>query len=121
MRDSSLLLILALRHYGYPHAPEWMWGELFAMSASVALIACVLWIKPWWPIAAWAIGEEMLVFGCSAWWLSAPWDMTGQAEQCSAQIGLKLGAIGLAALAIITFGRNLKDITGLQEAKGAKE
>jgi len=110
-----------MRHYGYQHLPPTMWGEAFAMAASVLLIACVIWLRPWLPLAAWAIGEESLVLACSSLWLIIPLDMANQAEQCSAQIGLKFGAVGLALLALITFRLTLQDFTGMQKAGGGEK
>lgn len=112
MRDSALLLLFAVRHYGYPHLPQEWWGDAFAVAGSACLIALVLMLRPWWPLGAWIVGEELLVAGCSVWWIAAPWDMAGQSEQCSAQVGLKLGSIGLAALALVTHRHTLSTFTG---------
>lgn len=119
-RDASLLLIMAARHYGYQHAPLAMQGDLFAIAGSVALLLALLWLRPWWPIAAWAGGEELLVAGCSVWWLIEPWSMDGQTEQCSARIGFKLGSIGLVCLAFVTFRYHLSGLTGRQPEQGGR-
>lgn len=112
MRDSLILLLFAARHYGYPHLPVLWWGDAFAAAGSVCIIALVLMLRPWWPLGAWIIAEELLVAGCSLWWIAAPWDMNGQAEQCSAQIGFKLGTIGLVILAFITHRHTLSVFAG---------
>jgi hypothetical protein len=101
MKDSALLLLFAMRHYGYPLLPASMWGDAFALMGSACIIALVVMLKPWLPLAAWIVGEELLVAGCSAWWLVDPWEVVG-AEQCSSRIGLKLGAIGVCFLALVT-------------------
>lgn len=111
MRDSALLLLFAARHYGYPHLPAQWWGDAFAIAGSVCIIAMVLLLKPWLPLAAWVIGEEALVAGCSAWWIADPWPMLGVNEQCSARMEFKFGAIGLAALALLTYRHALSTFT----------
>lgn len=121
MRDSALLLLFAVRHYGYQHLQPQLWGDVFAISGAACLIALVLMVKPWLPLAAWIIGEEALVAGCSALWLAYPWPMLGEAEQCSAQTGLKLGSIGLAALALLAHRYTLSDLTGIAREKGASK
>ena len=121
MRDSLLLLLFAARHYGYPHLPYAWWGEAFAAAGSVCIIALVLLLRPWWPLGAWIVGEELLVAGCSVWWIVDPWDMTGQEEQCSARVGLKIGAVGLVLLAYTTQALALKTFTAILPKNGASE
>lgn len=107
--DAALLAMFAGRHYGYPALPEPMQGDAFAIAGSVAIIALIVMLRPWLPLAAWIVGEELLVAGCSAWWLVDPWIVTG-GEQCSSRIGFKLGSIGLVALALVVW--RLSTITG---------
>lgn len=104
MRDSALVVLLALRHYGYYHVPQDWWGPVFSVAGAVCLIALLLSCSLPWPVKGWAIGEELLVAGCTSAWMVSPWDVSGADEMCSARVDLKLGAIGLAvmALAILT-------------------
>jgi len=114
VRDALLLLMFALRHYAYPLLPESSWGDSFAVAGSACIIALVLLVRPWLPLAAWIIGEEALVAGCSIWWLADPWIVTG-AEQCSSRVGFKLGSVGLVALALVTW--RMSRLTGRQDEK----
>lgn len=97
MKDSTVFVMLAFRHYGYYHAPQAMWGDLFSIAGALCLIALIVGSGLPLPIKAWAIGEEALVAGCTAAWMAAPWEYTE--ERCSARVGFKLGAIGLVGLA----------------------
>lgn len=45
---------------------------IYGLSGALCLLA-LLWIVPvWWPVKAWAMGEELLTAGCSAVWLAWP-------------------------------------------------
>lgn len=100
MKESALLLLFAARHYGYYLWPVAMWGDVFAMFGSLALIVCVAMISAWLPLRAWIIGEELLVIACSAWWLISP--SAGEGDACASRLGFKIGAFGLAVLALVT-------------------
>lgn len=102
MKESALLLLFAARHYGYYQWPVAMWGDVFALTGSLALIACVAMIRAWLPLRAWIIGEEALVVACSAWWLISP--VAGEGDACATRLGLKLSAFGLAAVALLAAG-----------------
>lgn len=91
-----MLLIFAGRHYGYYHFPAMM-GDVFSLAGSVTIISLVLASGLYAPIKVWAVAEELLVAGCTAAWMAAPWEYTE--ERCSARVGFKLGAIGLVGLA----------------------
>lgn len=103
MRDSAIFVMLALRHYGYYHAPQAMWGDLFSIAGALCLIALIVGSGLPLPIKAWAIGEEALVAGCASAWLAWPWPLGGADEICSARIDFKIGAIGLCALALASY------------------
>ncbi len=99
MKEPALLLLFAARHYGYYQFPVAVWGDVFALTGSLALIACVLMIDAWLPLRAWIIGEEALVIACSAWWIVSP--AAGEGDACSTRLGLKLSAFGLAVVALL--------------------
>lgn len=100
--DAALLLLLAGRHYGYYHLPAAMQSGAFSVCAALALIVCLFASELPRPLAAWAIGEEAQVAGCTAAWMVKPWD-NSSGELCSDLLGFKLGAIGLAWLALAVF------------------
>lgn len=99
MREPALLLLFAARHYGYYQWPVAMWGDVFAIAGSLAIIACVLMIDAWLPLRAWIVAEEALVVSCSIWWMVSP--AVGEGDACATRLGLKLGAFGLAVVALL--------------------
>jgi hypothetical protein len=114
-RDSLLLLLLAARHYGYYHLPDAWHSGAFAVLGSLALIACIVASQLPRILKAWAIGEEAMVAGCTAAWVAWPWPASE--ELCSDQIGLKLGVIGVAWLALAMWAANR---TSVQVTGGGK-
>lgn len=111
-RDSGaltgLLALFAFRHYGYHMWPQGEWAVVYGLSGALCLLA-LLWLVPvWWPVKAWAMGEELLTAGCSAAWLAWPeWFTHAFAdERCSQAVGFKIGSVGLVCLALITYNVN---------------
>ena len=115
MKDSALVVLLALRHYGYYHAPQEWWGSFFSIAGAACLITLLTSASLPWPIKGWAIGEELLVAGCNSAWLVSPWDITGTDEMCSARLDFKLGAIGLAIMALAIFAPVSSDSINKQQ------
>ena len=92
---------------------------VYGMCGAICLLA-LLWLVPvWWPVKAWAMGEELLTAGCSAVWLAWPeWFTHAFAdERCSQAVGFKIGSVGLAVLALVLVAYNR---TGVQVTKGEK-
>ena len=110
---APMLALFAFRHYGYYLWLADVWGDVFTLGASCCLLACLALLPLWWPLKAWAMGEELLTAGCTAWWLAAPWTFSD--ERCSAQVGFKLGSIGLVILALLAYRVNLSTMTPIQE------
>ena len=107
MRTAAVLLILAglIRHYSW----EWVDVEIQALAWNAAgsvVTMCLLWalVRNHWSGAmavvfgGWGI-EEAQVFGCSVGRMFWYWPVAPGQEQCSAPIGLKIGAFTLLGLA----------------------
>ena len=103
----ALLLVAGVRHYGWVQLDPELRGvaskglggiEVLALLALVwrlipsARVRCVL--------AFWAV-HEVMVAGCSAWWLVKPWEVPAGQPMCSYGLGLDLGAVGLVAFLIV--------------------
>jgi len=116
---APMLALFAFRHYGYYLWPADVWGDVFTLGASCCLLACLALLPLWWPLKAWALGEELLTAGCTAWWLASPWAFSD--ERCSAQVGFKLGSIGLVLLALITHRVTLSTFAGSSESEPVKK
>lgn len=101
MRDAALLLMFAIREYGYYPFPLAWQGEVFSICGSACMLLMLAFLRPWWPIGIWIAGEELLVIGCSVWWIANP--LAWAQEQCSAQMGIRVGAFGLAVLSLVAF------------------
>ena len=101
----ALLLVAAVRHYGWEIAPPELRGLLSKALGAMAIIALV-WIidslVQHWGVRLVALiwtWEQMQTVICSAWYAVEPWPVaTGQA-MCSAKAGFDLGAIGVMFVA----------------------
>jgi hypothetical protein len=106
MSAALLLLVGTARHYGYALAPPDAQADVWNIAGALTIIA-LLWsmrrgLSPMAGlIALWFAAEELLVAGCSAAWLVQPWAVMPGDEQCSAKIGLKIGALSLIVVAIL--------------------
>lgn len=104
---AGLLLTGVLRHYAwelFPSALAYDAWQATAAAVVLGLVVVVTWGR-WSPavaivVAWWAI-EESLVFGCSVGQMVRPWPVAEGVEQCSALVGVKLGALGLFVVALI--------------------
>jgi hypothetical protein len=99
---ASLLLLGVLRHYGYSWFPPEEARFIWNISGAV-LILFLIWSA--WPaarlVAIWLTFEELQVIACSLIRTLRPQPIgTGQ-DQCSALIGLDLGAVGMLLVALI--------------------
>lgn len=76
---------------------------VYGLAGALCILMLILAVPVWWPVKAWAAGEELLTAGCSAAWLAWPeWFVHAFAdERCSQVIGFKIGSIGLLCLALI--------------------
>lgn len=113
--DAALLLLLAFRHYGYQFWPAGQLGVVYGMAGACCLLALLSLSGLWWPLKAWAMGEELLTASCSAAWLAWPeWFRHAFAdEKCSQIVGFKLGGVGLVILVAVLW-RMATRIDGLQ-------
>lgn len=102
--------MFAARHYGYYHAPEAWQGQVFSAVGAVCIIVLVALLKPWLPLLLWIGAEEAQVAGCSVWAIVEP--IAATSEQCSEQVGFRLGSIGLVWLALLAYRITLSTFTG---------
>lgn len=98
-----LLVLFVARHYGYLYVDRPAKGYVFMICGALCIIALVMMLKPWGPLAVWILAEESQVAGCSIWWLYDPIPNLGD-EQCSTRTGIKLGLIGTFALGWVAAG-----------------
>lgn len=101
---AALLLIGAQRHYLYALFPDAMQADVWNVCGALAMLA-FLWLAVQASkslylvlVALWFAAEELLVVGCSTWWLIDPWDALPGGENCSAKLGMKLGAFGITVV-----------------------
>lgn len=101
---AATLAALAVRHYGYYLAPPELRGHVYnLLTAALLFVAVALvavrvggWLV--WP-AGWWLAEEMMIVGCTGWYLIAPWPQTG--DQCSSLVGADLALVGAAVVAAL--------------------
>jgi len=106
--SAALLALFAFRHYGYQAWPQEQYGDIYGLCGAICLLA-LLWLVPvWWPVKAWAMGEELLTAGCSAAWIAWPqwFAHTFADERCSAAVGFKVGSVGLMLLVFVLMAQN---------------
>lgn len=123
---AGLLLVAALRHYGYDLFPAGMRG-MASKGLGAVLILALLWAlyskvggKPMLWLALWLTWEELQVAMCSlAYIVSPPWSVPDGASICSALVGLDLGAFGICA--VLAIAVNLSTLTGAQQSGGGEK
>ena len=102
-----VLALLAFRHFGYQMWPQTLWGDIYGLAGAAALLYLLARSELWWPLKAWAMGEEFLTVGCTSAWLAWPaafaWPFPD--ERCSQVVGFKLGSIGLVIVAWLALRR----------------
>jgi hypothetical protein len=102
-----LLLVAALRHYGWAWFPDDLRGVASKGLGGVEVLA--LLSVAWWLIQARAVrvvlvlwaAHEALVVTCSAWWMVSPWVVPKGQPMCSSGIGFDLGAPGILAVLLV--------------------
>jgi hypothetical protein len=52
-------------------------------------------------VAAWWVCEELMVAGCSLWFIASPWVIEPGQPQCSALLQFDLGRIGVCVVAFL--------------------
>jgi len=99
---TALLLLLAVRHYGYyvSSQPALAWN----VAGSAVIVAFVLaqWRKvPTWVryVLAWWIAEEALVIGFNVAYMLDPWPVPAGADIGSSLLDFDLGKIGALVVA----------------------
>lgn len=107
---TALLLMFALRHYGYYHLPEAWQGQAFNAAGAVCIVVALALLKVWFPLLLWIGAEEAQVAGCSVWAILEP--IAATSEQCSEQVGFRVGSVGLVWLALLVYRLTLSDLTG---------
>lgn len=103
----ALILLGAALHYGWALAPAehqaQAWNILGAVTRSALLLACVWRVRSLWvlSVAAWWLAEEVMVAGCSALFIAAPWPIGPGQAQCSALLMFDLGKVGAVLLCVL--------------------
>lgn len=103
----ALLAMGAARHYGVYWVPvehrAQVWNAAGAMCI-VALMLAVIWhmrSRIVHAVCAWIACEELMVAGCSLWFIRAPWTVLPGQDQCSALAEFDFGLVGLLAITIL--------------------
>ena len=106
---AELLLIAALRHYGWPALPAELQGMAskgLGAAATLVLLS-VVWrmhqSKPLALVLLWWAWEELQTLICAAAWIIEPWTVPPGVGICSARIGFDIGALGILAVAAIAY------------------
>ena len=106
---AELLLIAALRHYGWALLPAELQGMAskgLGAAAALVLLSVVWRLRPskiLLPVLLWWAWEELQTLICAAAWIIDPWTVPPGVGICSARIGFDLGATGILAVAIIAY------------------
>ena len=72
--------------------------------ARLVLLAAVIWrVRSRFVllVGAWWAAEELMVAGCSAWFIVKPWVVPAGDAQCSAMLQFDVGKIGLLAIVFL--------------------
>jgi hypothetical protein len=111
---AALLLIGAWRHFGWALF-DGSTRALVSKASGALAICCLLLIlwrecgtKPVLPIMLWWAWEELQVMLCSTWFMFDPWPVEPGQAMCSAKLGFDIGALGILAVAILTFHLTIK-------------
>ena len=109
MTRAILLLALGvMRHYAYGVFPGALHAQVWNILGAVVMLA-LLWCLvagQSWPViavAGWWTFEEAQVVICSTAYIIRPWEVPEGVDQCSALVGLDIGAIGIAVVAALLF------------------
>lgn len=104
----ALLVVLAMRQYGWWFVPPELAGVASKGLGSVAALMLVylVWLLAQrsklltWVALLYAWFEAQTVI-CTAVYMYAPWPILPGQAMCSAKMGFNLGAIGLLAIAVL--------------------
>ena len=119
----AILALGAWLFYGWALVPVEHQAQAWNISGSLARLA-LLGIAIWrWRrsrlvlmAGAWWAAEELMVSGCSAWFMVSPWVVQPGDSQCAALLQFDLGKIGLLAIVLILFA--LSRLTGFCRNRG---
>jgi hypothetical protein len=101
---SALLLIGALRHYGWALVPAELAGVASKGLGAVAILSLLALLQPKGfaaLVAAWIAFEELQVLICSAMWMRKPWHVEPGQAMCSAFVGFDIGSVSLVIVAAL--------------------
>lgn len=114
---SALLLVGAVRHYGWALVPAEMAGVASKGLGAAAILALLLMLRPRGlaaAVAAWFAVEELQVLLCSALWMRQPWPVNEGQAMCSAFVGFDIGAVSLAIVAAFAVAVSSYSFTKLE-------
>lgn len=104
------VLVLAIgsaRHYGWSLVPPEFAGlasKGLGGAASLALLACILSLRPSVPLAAviaWYAWEDAQIVLCTVLYAVQPWYVETGQPMCSARWGIDIGAVGILIVAAL--------------------
>lgn len=90
--------------YGWALVPVEHQAQVWNISGSLArlaLLGAFIWrVRSRFVllVGAWWAAEEMMVAGCSAWFIVKPWVIQPGDSQCAALLQFDVGKIGLLAI-----------------------
>ena len=121
----GLLAIGTSRHYAWLAFPDDLRGMAskgLGSLAALILLALVLHARPSkavFLVVVWYAFMELQTIVCSVWYLFAPWVVQVGQPICSARLGFDLGAIGILAVAGLTYLLTCKSFifTNRQESR----
>ncbi len=104
---AALIALGILVHYGWAWVPVEHQAQAFnaagAFARAVLLVAVVWKLRSALAafVAAWWVCEELMVAGCSLWFIASPWVIEPGQPQCSALLQFDLGRIGVLAVCFL--------------------
>lgn len=123
LRAEAFLALLVFRHYGYQFWPQAHWGDIYGLAGAACLLVLIAASDVWWPLKAWAMGEELLTAGCTAFFLQWPHLFRSEFadERCSQALGFKLGSVGLVVVALLLREVILSGLAGSEKNEGSEK
>lgn len=104
---AALIALGILVHYGWAWVPvehqAQAWNASGAFARACLLVAVVWKLRSALAafVAAWWVCEELMVAGCSLWFIASPWVIEPGQPQCSALMQFDLGRIGVLAVCFL--------------------
>ena len=105
--NQAILALGALRHYLWFLAPDHLQGMASKGLGALAILALLPFVYSYRPskilavILAWWGWEELQVVVCTVLYLRNPWPVPPGMGVCSAYVGLDIGAISIAIVAVL--------------------